>query len=188
MRIIGGTYKGKKIQAPNGLVSRPTTDRTRESLFNILAHHEEVDLEGARVLDCFAGSGALGLEALSRGASHCLFIDIDAHARGAIRNNIENLNLYGQTRIQRRSATALGNLPTTVGGAFDLVFLDPPYNKNLCAPALKCLDKGSWLKPHAILIIEQSASEAPAQATHFEVLQHRRYGNTQIGLYQYQKA
>ena len=116
MRIVGGAFKGRRISAPTGLVSRPTTDRTREAIFNILAHDADFELHNARIIDLFAGSGALGLEALSRGGANALFVDTDNAARGAIRENIEALGLFGCARIQRRSALKLGPRPAGVGG------------------------------------------------------------------------
>ncbi|MEL7488782.1 MAG: 16S rRNA (guanine(966)-N(2))-methyltransferase RsmD, partial [Pseudomonadota bacterium] len=139
MRIVGGQFSGRKLAAPKGLTSRPTTDRTREALFNILSHRDDLELDGARVIDLFAGSGALGFEALSRGAAWCLFVETDAAARGAIRDNIEALGLYGATRLHRRSATALGIKPASVGPPFELAFLDPPYRKDLAPKALATL-------------------------------------------------
>lgn len=183
MRIIGGKFSGRRIMAPKGTTSRPTTDRTRESLFNILGSRDDIIFEGARVIDLFAGSGALGFEALSRGAAWCLFVDTDAGARGAIRDNIEALALFGITRIHRRSATSLGTKPASAGAPFNLAFLDPPYEKNLCEPALATLADGGWLTPDAIAVVEQASREAPAQHRAFSQLDQRRYGDTQIGVY-----
>ena len=122
MRIVGGEFKGRRIAAPRGDTSRPTTDRNRESLFNILSARDDVNFEGARVIDLFAGSGALGLEALSRGAAWVLFVETDAAARGAIRDNIEALGAFGTTRIHRRSATSLGAKPASAGQALQSCF------------------------------------------------------------------
>ena len=129
MRIIAGTFRGRSITAPKGAATRPTADRTRESVFNLLAHRQDLTFEGARVIDLFAGSGAFGLEALSRGAGFCLFVETDAAARGAIRDNIEALGLFGATRIHRRSATDLGIKPSGLGDPFTLAFLDPPLKE-----------------------------------------------------------
>ena len=116
MRIVGGRFRGRSIAAPSGLVTRPTSDRVRESLFNILAHGVKgFSIEGARVLDLFAGSGALGLEALSRGAAYCLFVDDDADARGAIRENIEALRLTGASKVWRRDADGRFSVPQIKG-------------------------------------------------------------------------
>ncbi len=185
MRIIGGTFSGRRILAPKGLTSRPTTDRTRESLFNILASREDVEFDGARIIDLFAGSGALGFEAMSRGGAWCLFVETDAGARGAIRDNAEALSLFGVTRIHRRSATDLGVKPAGVGPVFNIAFLDPPYRKDLCAPALASLHMGGWLKPGAVAIVEQAKDEAPALAEGFVEDDRRIYGDTQIGIYRY---
>ncbi len=185
MRIIGGKFSGRRIGAPEGLIARPTTDRTRESLFNILASRDDFDFEDTRVLDLFAGSGALGIEALSRGASWCLFVEIDAAARATIRENIEALNLFGATRVHRRSAATLGQKPAGDGPAFDLAFLDPPYNKDLCAPAMETLDKGGWLAPSALTVVEQAESEPAVSADGFTEVDRRHYGAAQIGIYRY---
>ncbi|MEO1135111.1 MAG: 16S rRNA (guanine(966)-N(2))-methyltransferase RsmD [Pseudomonadota bacterium] len=186
MRIIGGRFRGRQIIAPKGMTSRPTTDRTREALFNILAARPDVDFAGARVIDLFAGSGALGLEALSRGAQWCLFVETDPVARGAIRDNIEALSLFGATRIHRRSAAELGAKPASAGPPFTLAFLDPPYRKDLCAPALNTLHAGLWLAPDAVVIVEQAKDETPPDVKGFTETDRRVYGDTQIGLYQYQ--
>ncbi|GJL96060.1 MAG: methyltransferase [Hyphococcus sp.] len=184
MRIISGAFKGRPIIAPKGLTSRPTTDRTRESVFNILANRDDFSFDGARVIDLFAGSGALGLEALSRGAAWCQFVEIDASARGAIRDNIEALGLFGCTRIHRRSATALGDKPASSGEPFTLAFLDPPYGKDLAAPTLRALRNGGWLAADALIVIEQSKDEAPAEEDGFTEKDRRFFGKTQIGFYQ----
>lgn len=183
MRIIGGKYKGRRIAAPKGTVARPTTDRTRESLFNILGARDDLDFDGARVIDLFAGSGALGLEALSRGAQWCLFVETDAGARGAIRDNIEALSLFGATRIHQRSAATLGDKPASAGAPFTLAFLDPPYGKDLAPPALATLRDGGWLAPGAVIVIEQGKDEPPAAAEGFAEDDRRIYGAAQIGVY-----
>ena len=128
MRIISGKLKGRSLTAPKGQNTRPTSDRAREAIFNVLEHADWAPpLDGARVIDLFAGSGGLGLEAISRGADFALFVETDNAARGAIRQNIEDFQLFGCTRIHRRSATALGPRPSNLGAPFDLAFLDPPY-------------------------------------------------------------
>ncbi len=185
MRIIGGKFRGRTITAPKGMTSRPTTDRTRESLFNILASRDDLDFDGARIIDLFAGSGALGFEAMSRGGAWCLFVETDAGARGAIRDNVEALSLFGVTRIHRRSATDLGPKPAGVGPAFTLAFLDPPYGKNLARPALDILRDGAWLAPGALCVVEQGKAEPPASADGFEEVGRRVYGDTQIGIYRF---
>lgn len=185
MRIIAGKFRGRRIIAPKGFIARPTADRTRESLFNILANREDFSFEGARVIDLFAGSGALGFEALSRGAAWCLFVETDAAARAAIRDNIEALSLFGVTRLHRRSAASLGPKPAGVGPSFDIAFLDPPYGKDLCEPALSTLKSGGWLKPGALAVVEQGKDEPLAAAESFKELDRRIYGATQIAIYEF---
>ncbi len=184
MRIIGGEFSGRRIVAPKGTLSRPTTDRTREAVFNILGHREDVSFDGARVIDLFAGSGALGLEALSRGAAFCLFVDTDAGARGAIRDNIDALGLFGRTRVHRRSGTSLGDKPAGVGPAFDLAFLDPPYGAGLADEALGVLRDGGWLRPGATIIVEQGAAEPTAAVAGYATRDARRYGDTAVTILQ----
>lgn len=161
MRIVAGQFKGRPIQAPKSDATRPTSDRARESMFNMIAHADWApDLEGARVMDLFAGSGALGLEALSRGASFCLFVETAHAARGAIRENIEKLGLFGATRLHRRSAVQLGEKPAGLGAPFDMAFLDPPYHKDLIAPCIGALVEGNWLTDGALIIAETASDEA----------------------------
>src|SRR5262245_42778514 len=146
MRIVGGTFKGRAIATPVGRDTRPTSDRAREAMFNVLAHAAwSPGLDGRRVLDLFAGTGALGFEAISRGAAFALFVETDAAARGVIRDNIESFGLFGVTRIHRRDATDLGAKPAGLGEPFDLVFLDPPYKRGLGEAALSRLGEGGWI-------------------------------------------
>lgn len=181
MRIIGGAFKGRAIEAPEGRDTRPTSDRARESVFNILEHADYMPaFEGLRVLDVFAGSGALGFEALSRGAAFCLFVETDEAARGAIRNTIETLGLFGCTRIHRRDATRLGQRPGPEAEAFDLVFMDPPYHKGLYEPALNALLEGVWLKPNAIIVLEVAASEPQFLHPLWHIEDTRIYGAARV--------
>jgi 16S rRNA (guanine966-N2)-methyltransferase len=181
MRIVSGQYKGKPIAAPEGRATRPTSDRAREAVFNILEHAPWApSLQGARVLDLFAGSGALGLEALSRGAAFCLFVETDEAARGAIRDNVEALHLFGCTRIHRRDATDLGPRPASAGPAFDLVFLDPPYAKGLGEKALEVLGAEAWLNPGAVLVFERGEGEPDIQPQGYEPIDERRYGAARV--------
>jgi len=182
MRIIGGEFRGRRIVAPKGTVARPTTDRTRESLFNILAHRPGFSFEALRVIDLFAGSGALGLEALSRGAAFCLFVETDPAARGAIRENIETLALFGRTKVHSRSATRLGPLPASAAPPFDLAFLDPPYGKGLIAPALNSLSAGGWLSPGALVVVEHPATEEVPPPKAYTALTTRRFGDSALSL------
>lgn len=180
MRIVGGTFKGRSLAAPPGRGTRPTADRVRESVFNVLAHADwSAGLEGRRVLDLFAGSGALGLEALSRGAAFALFVDDDAAARGAIRENIEALGLFGVTRIHRRDATDLGVKPAGLGAPFDLVFLDPPYGQGLGVRALTRLAPGGWISDDALVVFECGADETPV-VDDFKRLDEREYGAAKV--------
>ena len=182
MRIVGGALRGRAITAPKGDLVRPTSDRTREALFNILAHADfgDFDLEGARVLDLFAGTGALGLEAISRGASFALFVDDHAESRGAIRENLDTLGLNGKAKIYKRDATKLGPRPGSVGPAFSLVFADPPYGKGLGAAALLSAREGGWLAPGALCLVEETAMADFEAPEGFEELDRRRYRDTEI--------
>ncbi|MEJ0059947.1 MAG: 16S rRNA (guanine(966)-N(2))-methyltransferase RsmD [Terricaulis sp.] len=180
MRIVGGQFKGRALTAPAGRATRPTSDRAREAVFNILAHAPwSPGIEGRRVLDLFAGSGALGFEALSRGAAFALFVDTDADARGAIRQNIEALALFGTTRIHRRDATDLGKKPAGLGDPFDLVFLDPPYGQKLGERVLARLGDGEWITNDALMVFECGADETPDVAG-FEALDEREYGAAKV--------
>lgn len=181
MRIVAGQYKGKAIAAPEGQATRPTSDRARESIFNILQHAPWAPaLHGARALDLFAGSGALGLEALSRGAAFCLFVETDEAARGAIRDNIEALQLFGCTRIHRRDATDLGPRPASAGPPFDLAFLDPPYAKGLGERALAEMKQHGWLTAGATVVFERGAGEPDPALEGYALLDARAYGAARV--------
>jgi 16S rRNA (guanine966-N2)-methyltransferase len=182
MRIIAGRFRGHGLAAPRGMATRPTSDRLRESLFDILAHKPpgDVALEGARVLDLYAGTGALGLEALSRGARFALFVEEAASARAAIRENIEALGLTGQTKLFRRDAGRMGPMPASAGGPFNLVFCDPPYGKDLAAPALTSAREGGWLAPGALCVVEMGAGEKLGLPENFTPLETRDYGETAV--------
>lgn len=161
MRIVSGLHRGRVLVAPDTRKTRPTSDKARETLFNMLTHAPWAPpLEGARVLDLFAGSGALGLEALSRGADSALLIDMAGAARQAIRQNIETLGVADQARWHRRDATRMGTLPDEFAPAFDVIFLDPPYQKGLVTPCLRGLRAGGWASPGALVIIETQVDEA----------------------------
>ena len=182
MRIVGGDLKGRRLQAPEDGRVRPTSDRIREALFNVLAHADfgEFSLQDARVLDLFAGTGALGLEALSRGGSFALFVDDDATSRGLIRTNAETLGLTGRTKIYRRDATRLGPRASSAGPAFDLVFIDPPYGKGFGERALADLLGGDWLSPHALVVLEEDKSADVPVPPGFVELDRRSYATTQV--------
>ncbi len=177
MRIIGGEHRGQAIAAPEGRLARPTTDRVREALFNIIDHGAR-PCEGAQVLDLFAGSGALGLEALSRGAETALFVEDHPAARGAIRRNIDTLGLTGRTRTFRRDATRLGARPAAFTRAFDLVFCDAPYDSGLGHQALERALPEGWIAPDALIILEMSGREDGAVPAGFHETDRRTYGDT----------
>jgi len=179
MRIVAGRLRGRGLASPADLTIRPTSDRTRGAVFNILAHGAAaMALEGVRVIDLFAGSGALGLEAISRGAAYALFVDDSADARGLIRENVEALGLTGCTRIFRRDATDLG--PASQLGQFGLAFLDPPYGKGLADTALQSLLAGGWLTPGAVVVVEEREGVAVALPPALQRIDHRVYGDTQV--------
>ena len=181
MRIVSGRFKGRNLKAPGDTALRPTSDKVRQAIFNILEHAgfaAGFSLEGARVVDLFAGTGALGLEALSRGAKYCLFIEDGAESRAIIRENVEALGLTGASKIWRRDATNLGALDTLA--PFDLAFLDPPYRRGLIAPALKVLASGGWLNPNALVIAEAAEDETMPVVDGYDLLDDRVYGDTRI--------
>ena len=181
MRIVAGKFKGRALHAPEGQATRPTSDRARQAVFNILEHAPwSPGLHGARVIDLFAGSGALGLEALSRGAAFCLFVETDEAARGAIRENMDAFGLFGAARVHRRDATDLGVRPGSAGEAFDLAFLDPPYGKGLAEQALARLAEGNWLKPGATCVVERGSGEAAFAVDGFEQVDVRDYGAARV--------
>ncbi|RAK59169.1 16S rRNA (guanine(966)-N(2))-methyltransferase RsmD [Phenylobacterium hankyongense] len=185
MRIVSGDFRGKTLVAPQGQATRPTSDRARQAIFNILEHAAWSNgVRDARVIDLFAGSGALGFEALSRGAAFCLFVETDEAARGAIRENVDGLSpnggLFGRTRVHRRDATDLGVRPGADGPAFDLAFLDPPYAKGLGEASLAKLAAGGWLAPGAIVVFERGVDEAAFAVERFEELDARDYGAARV--------
>lgn len=183
MRIVGGRLRGRALVTPQDARVRPTSDRVRESVFNILAHNDfgvGFHLDDAKVIDLFAGTGALGCEALSRGAKFCLFVDSDADSRGLQRQNVEALGLTGVTKIWKRDATDLGPLQAGSGGPFTLAFLDPPYRKGLVERALTALRDGGWLAPGAVVMAECAADEPPLTVEGFTEHDTRTYGETRV--------
>ena len=178
VRVVGGRLKGRNLASPASRDIRPTADRLRESLFNILIHAYDNPVEGARVLDLFAGTGALGIEAVSRGARFALFVDNDAEARALMRNNVEALGLGGVTKVYRRDATHLG--PAHPVEPFSLVFLDPPYAKGLAEKALVSLRDGGWLTSGALLVVEEAGVAAFKADEGFEELERRAYDDTEF--------
>ena len=178
MRVVGGRLRGRNLATPTSREIRPTADRLRESLFNILVHAYANPVEGARVLDLFAGTGALGIEAISRGAGFALFVDNGAEARALLRNNVEALGLGGVTKVFRRDATELG--PAHPVEPFSLVFLDPPYGKGLAVKALASLRDGGWLTKEALLVVEEAKAAAFTAPERFVELERRAYDDTEF--------
>ena len=176
MRIVGGSLRGRALAAPKTSAIRPTADRLRESLFNILVHAYGDPVSGARVLDLFAGTGALGLEALSRGAAFALFVDDGAEARALLRENVAALGLGGATRIFRRDATKLGEAHPIA--PFALAFLDPPYGKGLAEQALASARAGGWLAADALVVVEEAVKAEFSAPAGFEELERRAYDDT----------
>lgn len=178
MRVVGGRLGGRTLKGPQTNDIRPTTDRMRESLFNILVHRNEFEIEGARVLDLFAGTGACSIEAISRGADFAVMVDIGAEARGLQRENIEALGLGGTVRILRRDATKLGEVsPFT---PFTLVFCDPPYDRGLGETALTSAIRGGWLAPGAVVVLEERGSAEVVLPPPLVEIERRKAGETQL--------
>ena len=178
MRIVGGRFRGRPLAGPRTRDIRPTSDRLRESLFNILQHAHALPQPDTRVLDLFAGTGALGLEAISRGAAHATFVETGVEGRGLIRANIETLGLTGVTKILRRDAIALG--PAGTIEPFDLVFCDPPYGKGLGEKALASAAAGGWLAGDALCILEERAAAEIVPPSGFELAERREAGESQL--------
>ena len=180
MRVVGGRLKGRNLASPASRDIRPTADRLREAIFNILIHAYDDPMENARVLDLFAGTGALGIEAISRGAKFALFVDNGAEARALMRDNVEALGLGGVTKVYRRDATNLG--PAHPMEPFSLVFLDPPYAKGLADKALISLRDGGWLTSAALLVVEEAKAAAFKGPEGFAELERRAYDDTEFVL------
>jgi 16S rRNA (guanine966-N2)-methyltransferase len=178
MRIVAGAFRGRALATPRSERIRPTSDRLRETLFNVLAHAHGDPVPEARVIDLFAGTGALGFEALSRGARYALFVDEGAEARGLIRSTVEAFGLAGRTRLFRRDATRLGAAGPIE--PFDLAFLDPPYRRGLADLALASLAEGGWLRPGALAVVEEAADAALAVPPGFETVERRDHGDTAV--------
>jgi 16S rRNA (guanine966-N2)-methyltransferase len=178
MRVVSGRLRGRAIAAPKSKTIRPTADRLRESLFNILAHGFDDPVTGARVLDLFAGTGALGIEALSRGAGFALFVDDGAEARALLRENVAALGLGGTSKIFRRDATKLGEAHPVA--PFSLAFLDPPYGQGLAAAALASARAGGWLMPEALIVVEEATKAEFVSPEGFREIDRRRYDDTEL--------
>jgi 16S rRNA (guanine966-N2)-methyltransferase len=178
MRIVGGRLRGRTVAAPKSKTIRPTADRLRESLFNILTHAFDDPVTGARVLDLFAGTGALGIEALSRGAGFALFVDDGAEARALLRENVAVLGLGGTSKIFRRDATKLGEAHPVA--PFSLAFLDPPYGQGLAAAARASARAGGWLMPEALIVVEEATKAEFVSPEGFREIDRRRYDDTEL--------
>ena len=178
MRIVGGAFRGRALAAPKSQDIRPTSDRARETLFDILGHRPGFQLDGARVLDLFAGTGALGIEALSRGARFCLFVEDGIEGRGLIRQNTESFGLGGRSKIFRRDATRLG--PVGAIEPYDCVFADPPYGKRFAEAALVSARDGGWLKPGAVVVVEEALAAPFDAPDRFAITGERTIGETKL--------
>ena len=180
MRIVSGKLRGRNIATPSGRSTRPTSNQTRESVFNILKHAEWAPpINGAIVADIFAGSGALGLEAISRGAAFCLFAETEPKARAAIRANIEKMKISEDTRLHRYDATKLKIAPGNMRGKFTHIFMDPPYNKGLWKPVLRRIIDQNLLAENGIIMLEDSV-EAEVEPRGFEILEDKSWGAARV--------
>jgi 16S rRNA (guanine966-N2)-methyltransferase len=178
MRVVGGRLRGRTLATPKSQAIRPTADRLREALFNILTHAYGDPVDGARVLDLFAGTGALGIEALSRGAAFALFIDDGAEARALLCENVTTLGLGGASRIFRRDATKLG--PVHPLEPFTLAFFDPPYGQGLAEKALVSASAGNWLTRDALIVVEEASKANFSAPEGFIESERRRYDDTEF--------
>lgn len=185
MRVIGGRLRGRNIAGPSTQAIRPTQDRLRESLFNILMHAYENPMLDARVLDLYAGTGALGIEAVSRGAKFTLFVDNGSEARALLRDNVESLGLGGVTKVYRRDASDPG--PAHPVEPFALVFIDPPYRMKLAEKSLVALSDGGWLVPDALVVVEEAKDAEFTAPEGYEELERRAYDETEFTFLRYTK-
>jgi len=178
MRIVAGKHRGRRLVAPEGLAVRPTADRTREALFNILgqARGGPAPLEGARVLDAFAGTGALGLEALSRGAGSVAFMESQPSALAALERNIESLGEGAHAKALRADVLR----PPKAEPPADIVLMDPPYNQGLAEPALAALAEAGWIAADTIVVVELMAKEPFEAPPGFTVTDERKYGKARL--------
>lgn len=176
LRVVAGAYRGRALAGPKSDAIRPTTERHRGSLYDILMHGHGVSFSDIRVLDLFAGTGALGIEALSRGARYGVFVEEGVEGRGLLRTNIETLGLQGRTKILRRDASALGEAGTIE--AFDLLLADPPYARRLGEGALASALKGGWLKPDALCVLEEGRGAPFTLPAGFALAEEREMGES----------
>ena len=183
MRIVGGKFKGRRLCAPSSNLIRPTSDKTRESLFNILEHQYGYIFDSGNMLDLFAGSGAVGFEALSRGMEFVLFVDKSIEARTLIRKNIELMDLFGCTKLFKRDATNLGQ--NIKFPPFNFIFADPPYNRSMADKAILVAANYGWLKHQALIVIEEQVGCEIKLDDRFLCLETRLFGETQLHIYEY---
>jgi len=183
VRIVGGEFRGRTLATPKSNDIRPTIDRTRESLFNIIGHVYPEALDGARVIDLFAGTGAVGLEAVSRGCKSALFVENGVEGRGLLWENIDSLGLHGRARILRRDATNLG--PSNNIEPFHFLFADPPYGQCLGEKAMLSAHAGNWLAPGALAILEERADINAVVDPVFKLLESRTFGDTRMDFFRY---
>ncbi len=183
MRIVGGEFRGRPLAVPKSNDIRPTADRTRESLFNILSHAYPDAIDGTRMMDLFAGTGAVGLEAASRGCRHVLFVESSVEGRGLLWENIDSLGLHGRTRMLRRDATDLGSVGNLE--PFDFLFADPPYGKGLGEKAFAAAADGGWLVPGALAILEERADVVVSLPASYMFLEERTFGDSKMHFFRY---
>jgi 16S rRNA (guanine966-N2)-methyltransferase len=184
VRIVGGEFRGRPLAVPKSNEIRPTADRTRESLFNILSHAYPDAIDGTRMMDLFAGTGAVGLEAASRGCRHVLFVESSVEGRGLLWENIDSLGLHGRTRMLRRDATDLGSVGNLE--PFDMLFADPPYGKGLGEKAFAAAANGGWLVPGALAILEERADVVVSVPSSYIFLEERTFGDSKMHFFRYQ--
>jgi 16S rRNA (guanine966-N2)-methyltransferase len=183
VRIVGGEFRGRSLAAPKSNAIRPTADRTRESLFNILSHAYPEAIDGTRMMDIFAGTGAVGLEAASRGCRHVLFVESSVEGRGLLWENIDALGLHGRTRMLRRDATDLGSVGNLE--PFHVLFADPPYGQGLGEKAFVAAAEGGWLVPGALAILEERADVLVSPPAAYVFLEQRTFGDSKMHFFRY---
>lgn len=176
MRVIAGRFRGRPLTPPADMRLRPTADRVRESLFNMLAHGLGLEWEGARVADLFAGTGALGIEALSRGAAHATFVDNHTASIALVRQNLAYLGIKNEAAVLKADATRL----PPAADPYDLLFLDPPYGRDLVPATIACLEAGGWLRPGALVVVESSAADRPELPASLAMEKERTVGDTRL--------
>jgi len=186
VRIVGGEFRGRSLAVPKSNAIRPTADRTRESLFNILSHAYPEAIDATRMMDLFAGTGAVGLEGASRGCRHVLFVESSVEGRGLLWENIDALGLHGRTRMLRRDATDLGGVGNLE--PFDFLFADPPYGQGLGEKAFAAAAKGGWLVPGALAILEERADVVVNAPSDYVLLEVRTFGDSKMHFFHYQPA